>query len=349
MPVNAFNNGSRASFSRQLKVGIKGLVAHSSIALNILNLVAGGFPKVFMYHRFAPSGVRRYRCLSADEFGWQLDRIADRFTVITLGECLDHFARHGEWPTNTVILTIDDGYRDFYTCAYPELVKRGLRATFFVTVNFVDRKCWLWPDRIEYALWRSHLKELPVEMNGKAHVFRLDDDRHRAAAWQMLSDHCITLDDEMKHRFIDGVISSLAVELPKTPPHEYGAVSWGELRDMHSYGIEIGSHTLNHPILSKIPQVRLHDEIGSARDIIQGRIQAEVKTFCYPNSRPGDVTVGVIEAVKCHGYRGAVFGTDLTAWDPYLVPRMGGDGSRSDFLWKLYGGEALSLRRGERR
>ena len=46
-------------------------------------------------------------------------------------------------PPKAIILTFDDGYRDFYTNAYPILKKYGFRSTIFMIVDWVGRDGYL--------------------------------------------------------------------------------------------------------------------------------------------------------------------------------------------------------------
>jgi peptidoglycan/xylan/chitin deacetylase (PgdA/CDA1 family) len=327
-----------------LKQILKSVITRTKLLQQILNRLSGDFPKVFVYHRFAPPGKNNSGFLSADEFAWQLDQIKGRFRVITLDECLSHFRNNGVWPRRSVIITIDDGYRDFYEFAFPELVKRGLTATFFVTVNFVERKVWLWPDRLEFAIRMTKEEKIRLMINDRIKEFPLYNDIEKHAAWQEISTHCLILADDDKKQFIDALLAVLRVGLPDKPTPEYEAVTWSDLQNIMAYGIEIGSHTINHPILSRLTQKRLAEEIGGSKAMLEDRLGTNVTTFCYPNSDPADINESAVEEVKRHGYRGAVFGINLKAWDPFLIPRMGVTENRDDFLWKLYGGEALTIR-----
>jgi peptidoglycan/xylan/chitin deacetylase (PgdA/CDA1 family) len=61
-----------------------------------------------------------------------------RFTVISFSDCL-----HPEGNSLSKILlivTVDDGYRDFAEVAMPLLKKYEVPATPFVTTRFVDRE-----------------------------------------------------------------------------------------------------------------------------------------------------------------------------------------------------------------
>ena len=82
-----------------------------------------------------------------------------------------------EPPPNTVVVTVDDGYRDFYRVGWPALRKYGIPATLFVVTGFIDRECCLWVDRVTWCLGdtaearavKEELKQLPVaEKDGKS-------------------------------------------------------------------------------------------------------------------------------------------------------------------------------------
>ncbi len=305
---------------------------------NTLNHFIGDFPKVLMYHRFSDSGI------SGQEFGWQLDQISQCHTVITLSDCLRQFHAQGAWPKNVVVLTIDDGYLDFYEVAFPELRKRGLPATFFVTVNFIDQKIWLWPDRLRYSIENTKKKTLEINLFDKKTSIPIGGLENNLAAWHILGEHCLVLPDNEKWSFISSVESDLEVNLPRVPPHEFAACAWDNLKEMMEFGIEIGSHTLDHPILSHVPSDRLDDEIVLSKHTIEHRLNMTVQTFCYPNGRPEDINDTIVQVVKDAGYLGAPLGSDLNSWDPFHIPRMGVSRDRTDFLSKLKGLEFLKSR-----
>lgn len=266
-----------------------------------------------------------------------MEQISKKYRVITLGECLDMFNATGKWPNGCAVITVDDGYRDFYLFAYPVLRNLGLSATFFVTTNFVDQKIWLWPDRLDYALRSTKTRLLKIEIGGKEEIFPLDGQFQISRTWETLTKQSIAVPDPVRLSFIVEIEEKLGVSLPPTPPEQYCAVRWEELREMARFGLEIGSHTLNHPILSKVESDEKRKELINSKRVLEERLQVPVRTFCYPNSSPGDIDAEVIMNVKKAGYIGAVFGTDLAAWDPYLVPRMGLSNNRDDFVCKLAG------------
>jgi peptidoglycan/xylan/chitin deacetylase (PgdA/CDA1 family) len=46
-------------------------------------------------------------------------------------------------PVKPMAITIDDGYLDNYTIAYPVLEKWKVPATVFIATDFVEKREWL--------------------------------------------------------------------------------------------------------------------------------------------------------------------------------------------------------------
>jgi glycosyltransferase involved in cell wall biosynthesis/peptidoglycan/xylan/chitin deacetylase (PgdA/CDA1 family) len=92
----------------------------------------GGVP-VLMYHAFTTTGERDRFVLPAASFATQLRLLRRlRYRVITLEE-LAALLRAGEpLPRRTVVLTIDDGYRDNFEIAQPILERHGFSATVYL-------------------------------------------------------------------------------------------------------------------------------------------------------------------------------------------------------------------------
>ena len=80
-------------------------------------------------------------------------------------------------------------------------------------------------------------------------------------------------------------------------------LSWKQVREMGSDGISFGSHTLTHPLLSRIPRKRVEEELCLSKDIIEQQIGMPVTTFAYPS---GDFNSETKELVRESGYAAAV-------------------------------------------
>lgn len=299
-------------------------------------------PRVFVYHRFCIASDKFPHRIDDENFEWQLGQIIKSYKIVTLGYYLQLRIKKRKVPKNLAIITIDDGYYDFYEIAYPILKKMKLCATLFPTVNFVNRKIWLWPDRISYILKQSDNKKFNFVFEGKNFNCDLRNTDSAFNAWKDFSDYSIKIDDDKKWRLIAQLEKYLGITLPDIPPVKYSAVTWEQLAEMNKNGIEIGSHTMNHPILSKIKKEKLYDEINLSKSVLKDKLGCEIVSFCYPNSAPGDISEQVIEQVKTARYKGAVFGGLPASFNNiYTIPRIGVDEDKVNFIWKLSGMESL--------
>lgn len=75
------------------------------------------------------------------------------------------------------------------------------------------------------------------------------------------------------------------------------------LNEMINYGIEIGSHTITHPLLTSLTNNEVKREINDSKLILEDMFSVEVNSFCYPY---GDYNDSTVEMVKNCGYSLAV-------------------------------------------
>ena len=324
------------------KKTIKKYVVNQSFFSFIAKSITRKKPRIFVYHRFCSKKQNFDHRVSEISFEAQIVEMKKYGTLMSFSSCLEYFNANGRWPERAVVITVDDGYRDFYTYAYPILKRHKTPATLFVTTDFVDQKIWLWPDKLDFALRNTSLEKFDVTLqHGDIKTFDLENGRNLFAVWKFLSDYCIASPDKERQRVIDAVISALRVHVPEKPTDEYSAVNWGEVKEMAENGIEIGSHTISHPILSKIDPDQLVKEVCLSKNVLETQLDTQIKSFCYTNSHPGDINGKVVSEVKAAGYLGSPFWRDYSTFDPYLMPRIGLSNDMREFAVKLAGIEYL--------
>jgi peptidoglycan/xylan/chitin deacetylase (PgdA/CDA1 family) len=95
---------------------------------------------ILMYHSITNlENKNDILALSRDCFERQMQYLSKHnYYVASLSEVGRRLAKGEKIPRNWVVLTFDDGYRDFYTQAYPVLKEKRFIATVFVTVNYLD-------------------------------------------------------------------------------------------------------------------------------------------------------------------------------------------------------------------
>ena len=59
-------------------------------------------------------------------------------------------------------------------------------------------------------------------------------------------------------------------------------MGWPEIRELHSQGVEFGSHTVTHPDLRRLPKGRVESELSDSKARIEDELGARVSQFAYP-------------------------------------------------------------------
>ncbi|HBE69511.1 MAG TPA: xylanase [Planctomycetaceae bacterium] len=90
---------------------------------------------ILFYHRVSDVHPNEWTISTAD-FARHLDWLQENFEIVSLSRAQEMIrAPKNEKPV--VAITFDDGYSDNSTFAIPELARRGIPATYFVTTDFV--------------------------------------------------------------------------------------------------------------------------------------------------------------------------------------------------------------------
>lgn len=98
-------------------------------------------------------------------------------------------------------------------------------------------------------------------------------------------------------------------------------LSWGEIKEMHRWGIQFGAHTLTHPDLTQLPLNRIEIEVFESKAIIENALGVPVSCFAYPYGRYNNYVREIIRhrfACACSDKLGLI---DQES-DPYALERV---------------------------
>lgn len=275
--------------------------------------------RILMYHNFAPSDDADGEAVSVAAARSQLSYLTRHFQVVPLTHLVKQLRTSNRLDPRMVILTVDDGRRNFYEYFFPLLLEFHVPATFFVVSAFIGGEDWLWTDKV---LWLAEKSRSVEELRAdKIEDFFAKMNRLRPEA----RDACI-----------DAIAIRAGVPIPAEPPSKFAPCSWSELREMaDSSLVEIGSHSLSHSIFSTLTGEESMKELTTSRAQLEAGLGRPVKSFCFPNGKPIDYFPCHLEQVQNTGYSSAVMthsGIVDRSSDPFTLPRIGVSG-RSDLLY----------------
>jgi peptidoglycan/xylan/chitin deacetylase (PgdA/CDA1 family) len=104
------------------------------------------------------------------------------------------------------------------------------------------------------------------------------------------------------------------------------------VKSLYRSGMEIGAHTVSHPILGELDADSARYEISESKKVLEELVHSPVDSFAYPNGRYGrDFTERDMMLVKDAGFKTAVstnWGATSRRSEPFALPRVGLSGDR---------------------
>lgn len=268
---------------------------------------------ILLYHGVAPRVDRhiynyRRKFITPEAFGRHLEYLSKRYAVLELDSALAKL-REGTLPPRALVITFDDGYRNFYDYALPLLQKYGMPATIFVASDFVLRQKPLWVDRLEHAIG-----QMPRPLAERIALDSSLRDKLKTVGAQVRESELAALETTCSP--LRDFTGERAVYAPLQPQM---------LTQMRAHGITIGAHTRSHPVLSTLSAQEARAEIAGSADELRGAAGAISCVFAYPNGQRGDYTGETIDIIKKAGFAWAlttIEGTVRKDDSPYELRRI---------------------------
>lgn len=300
--------------------------------------------RVLMYHRFSWDQEPGSRSVGAQVLKNQVMYIRRHHHNWSPGDQLGALKGAKPWEACPVVITVDDGYRDFYEVAFPVFREFEIKPVLFVTTNFVEHKSLLWWDRLRVILEKTSVETSHLPLHGERVEISLKSDAERAHAWNYVADLCRFMPHERKESLLRQIADDLAVGPEQIRDENCLASTWEQIVEMAENGVIIGAHTENHPILSRLDTDQARQEIVGSRLKLEEKLRASVDWFCYPQGGPADFTGKTVDIVQQAGFKGSYIAYQALEYDFYTLPRYCVSGDMTDFTWCLCGAEFLVLK-----
>lgn len=269
--------------------------------------------------------------VTVDEFTEHIQFLKHQYTIIPLGLFVKHCIDGLPVPHKAVIITIDDGYRSTYTCAFPILQHHGVPSTVFLSTDFIDRKHYLWTSRIEYAVIKTSAQSVTLWIKNREEELPCHDLPSKRTTVRKIKSALKELPSSNIEEVVEALEKAVGHSLLRLTliPPIFEPLTWEQIDEMNASGlVTFGSHTASHAILSRLSRVEVSRELVSSKETIESRLGTCCEFFCYPNGQPGDFTELTTSMVKEAGFRCAsttIEGAnssndDLFTLKRYMVP-----------------------------
>ena len=283
-----------------------------------------------------------------------------RYRMVTIGEGVEALANGG--GRSMVALSVDDGYRDNHDVLLPLLERTGVPATVFLESRPLDERRVNWTHKLFWLMGREDDEAQAIrafvdaygEHAGQTDTFHamnqvVTEDRDGRLLYQVKRILKYDADFDERDRAIDAIFVDAGGREAELCDALY--MTWDHARALRDGGVELGGHTVNHPILARLTPEEQAREIAQGRESMVRELGTEPATFAYPFGRRWDFDRTTRDSVRSSGFKTAVTmhsGTNHRGADPTTYHRLAlADGVKLHLLVaEACGGFALARRFG---
>lgn len=273
---------------------------------------------VFIFHRVLPKPDPLFpNEPDAEQFDRIISWVRTWFQVIPLDTAVDALKTE-KLPARAAVITFDDGYADNYTVALPILLNRKVPATFFIATGYLDGGR-MWNDTITESIRNFPSGYLDLSAQDLGCYQTGSDEEKRKAIGEIIA-KAKYLPPNRRIEVTDDIARLTKAKLPDNL-----MMTSDQVREMRVAGMQIGAHTVNHPILTCSELTVVRNEITTSKVMLEQILQEPVTLFAYPNGKPiTDYRAEHVQLIREAGFKAAL----STAWgsadkttDPYQIPR----------------------------
>ena len=266
----------------------------SSVILTYHGVLDGSVADDFLDHNF----------IAAEEFDAQMRYLLRHYRPVTLSDLVGAYASGRTPPARSFAVTFDDGFANNFSVAYPILRRHGIPFTVFVTTGLLDTPgAQLWTERVKRSIYRFPSTSVVLPVSGRTTEFGLTSMKDRAASARTVLQVLKRLPPAQR----DAALASIEGACGRPPiasgeRERYDFLTWNQVREMSSAGVEFGSHTVSHPILTTLDAPTLEMELVASKQRIESELRRPCVAFAYPNGSPADYGPREKDALRSAGY-----------------------------------------------
>jgi len=259
---------------------------------------------VLAYHRIAEISSTTFDMFAPNvsatpsRFAEQMDFVARHFNVVSVTDVQNWLMEKRQLPSNPLLITFDDGYRDNFDHAFPILQQHGFPAVIFLATNYIGKSTPFFWDLVAYCFFHTKKKKAVFPILG---IQQWADTKEKTAVMYNWLNCLKQLPDDEKETAVAELPNLLEVSIPSNAFANL-CVTWDQVRIMSDAGIVFGAHTQNHPILTRISLERSQKEIMNSQAHIVAETRQPVISFAYPNGQESDFNSALKKILQQAGF-----------------------------------------------
>jgi peptidoglycan/xylan/chitin deacetylase (PgdA/CDA1 family) len=206
-----------------------------------------------------------------------MEMISREYRPTTLDDVHLFLTGRKDLPPRAVAVTFDDGYTDNYDTAAPILNDLGIPATFYLTVDCVEKGSLPWPARLRRVLLASSVPNWRAPGGG---VWPLKDREQRNQVFAWACEHGAKLAGGEQERWVQSLEAELGNGHPTS--NERWMMTWDQARTLARRGHSVGSHSMTHPNMAYVSLKEAERELKLSKHRLEQALGVSIVHFSYP-------------------------------------------------------------------
>lgn len=263
-----------------------------------------GLATVFMLHRVHPFENERLfpneNMKVTPEFleNFIVKSKAQGYRFISLDRLYEMLIK-GQKIEKQIVLTLDDGYKDNYTIAYPIFKKYNVPFAVYITTSFPEKKAILWWYELEDLIVKNEYLALSNGMK-----FICDSKEKKERVFLEIREIIISLSPDRFLTELNKLFFQYNIDWYKKCNDL--CLTWDQIIELSSDDLcTIANHTVSHPALNKLTDERMSEEIIAANELIELKLNKQIKHFSYPFGSINECNKREFDFIKNQGFKTA--------------------------------------------
>jgi peptidoglycan/xylan/chitin deacetylase (PgdA/CDA1 family) len=244
--------------------------------------------RVVYYHMVRENEAAHYfskKSISKNLFQQQILFFKTHFTIVSLKNAIS-MVENGDKKKNLLVLSFDDGFKENFTNVLPILKKNNILATFFIISNCIDNRDLMWRNKL-LVINNAEENKLNLAISQTKEEFSLPNFKKRdnLLSWSLNSWKMTDKENIVNFLWNQTMEYSVWDYLEENSPY----LNADQINSINDQGHEIGSHSVSHPVFSKLNYFEFREEISSSSKVISELLNIKVNSFSYPFGRTASV------------------------------------------------------------
>ena len=180
-------------------------------------------------------------------------------------------------PTNSFLISFDDGLQEIYSVVYPILKENGIKAIFFIIPAYIDNKASFY--RHDISIIVSHLKNNEYEssvINKISTILAMN-----ITSKEDLISHIKKI-KYSKRSQVTEILSLLNINIQDYLKENKPYITKDQIQEMMDDGFYFGSHSFTHPPFDQLSFDDQKNEIFSSIEWLKSNFGIKYALFAFP-------------------------------------------------------------------